>query len=81
MTAIITSIVKNPSTRKVAAVVGKSALTAATYAGRTAIALVGVNAGFIMVGAASKGIDKLKQKIRAARQKKMHQPESINQEP
>lgn len=79
MTAIITSIVKNPSTRKAATVVGKGAVQVAGYAAKTAVAIIGVNAGFAAVGAAQKGINKLKKKLADRKLRKMHQPESIDQ--
>ena len=79
MTAIITSIVKNPSTVKAATAVGKGAVQVAGYAAKTAIALIGVNVGFAAVGAAHKGVSKLKKKLAERKLRKMHQPESINQ--
>ena len=77
MTAIITSIVKNPSTVKAAAAVGKGAVLVAGCAARTALVLVGVNVGFAAVTAADKGINKLKKKLAEHKLRKMHQPESI----
>jgi hypothetical protein len=83
MTAIITSIVKNPSTVKAATAVGKGAVQVAGYAAKTAIAIIGFNVGCAAVGAADKGISKLKKKLAerkfARKLRKMHQPESIDQ--
>jgi NADPH-dependent curcumin reductase CurA len=77
MTAIITSIVKNPSTVKAATAVGKAAVQVAGCAAKTVIVLAGFNLGCATVTAAEKGINKLKKKLAERKLRKMHQPESI----